>query len=270
MSPASELASHIQSRLNGFQPETAIILGSGLGRLGDEIISPITVPYAEIPGFPLSTVSGHKGCLLAGTLENTKVLCMQGRIHLYEGHTPQSINTVISAFRLLGIKKLIVTNAAGSLTPDMPAGSLMLIKDHINLNLPNPLTGPNDDSIGPRFPDMSNAYDAAERQKIKELASRLNIKLFEGVYIMALGPCFDTAAEVRAFRILGADAVGMSTVPEVICAVHAGIKVIGFSVITNLGTGLKDSPQSHAETLAQADKASASLTRLIKNYLREG
>ena len=269
MTAVSELAFNIQSRLNGFQPETAIILGSGLGRLGDEIISPITVPYAEIPGFPLSTVSGHKGCLLAGTLENTKVLCMQGRIHLYEGHAPQSINTIISAFRLLGIKKLIVTNAAGSLTPDMPAGSLMLIKDHINLNLPNPLVGPNNEKYGPRFPAMNGAYTESLRRKCKEVAAKNNINLAEGIYLMVLGPNFETAAEVKAFAQWGADAVGMSTVPEVIAAAHCGMDVLGVSVITNYAAGLMSNTPSHRETLAEADKAAAKMTRLISEFIKE-
>ena len=254
------IAQQIQSRLQGRQPEIAIILGSGLGSLGDEISASITIPYTEIDGFPHSTVAGHKGCLISGELSGKQVLCMQGRIHLYEGHSPQSIATIIRSFAKLGIKQLIVTNAAGS---------LMLIKDHINLNLPNPLVGPNDDRFGPRFPDMSDAYNSALRHKVKDIASSLNIKLFEGVYIMVMGPCFDTAAEINAFRTLGADAVGMSTVPEVISAVHCGIKVLGISVITNLGTGLRDGSQSHQETLAEADKASQNLQMLIKQYLKE-
>ncbi len=262
-----EIARQIQKRLGTRQPRTAIILGSGLGNLGEEIQDSLTIPYEEINGFPHSTVSGHKGCLISGTLAGKEVLCMQGRFHLYEGIEPKKINTVITAFRLLGIKELIITNAAGSLHEEMPAGSLMLIKDHINLNIPTPLVGPDDEKYGPRFPDMSNAYDADSRKKIKETAAELQIPLFEGVYLMMLGPCFETPAEIRAIRLLGADAVGMSTVPEVVCAVHAGIKVLGISVITNLGTGLKNSAQSHSETILQASKASAALTTLIKNYL---
>ena len=263
------IADQIKSRLQGRHPEIAIILGSGLGSLGDEISAPITIPYTEIEGFPHSTVAGHKGCLISGELSGKQVLCMQGRIHLYEGHSPQSIATIIRSFAKLGIKQLIVTNAAGSLHKDMPAGSLMLIKDHINLNLPNPLVGPNDDRFGPRFPDMSDAYSSALRHKVKDIAASLGIKLFEGVYIMVMGPCFDTAAEINAFRILGADAVGMSTIPEVISAVHCGMQVLGISVITNLGTGLRDGSQNHQETLAEADKASQNLQRLIKQYLQE-
>lgn len=264
-----KIAAQIQNRLNGYHPQTAIILGSGLGGLADEIKNPVIIPYAEIEGFPSSTVVGHKGRLVIGKLEGKEVLCMQGRIHLYEGHKASDINTVITAFRLLGISRLIVTNAAGSLHTDMPAGSLMLIKDHINLNIPSPLIGPDDEKYGPRFPDMSNAYTADIRKKIKDIAKKQNIPLFEGVYMMMLGPCFETAAEIRALQTLGADAVGMSTVPEVVCAVHCGMKVLGISVITNLGTGLQNTPQSHKETIAKAVKAAAGLTTLIKEYVKE-
>lgn len=266
---AEKIAAQIKSRLDGHKPETAIILGSGLGALGDQIENPVIIPYAEIDGFPHSTVSGHKGRLVVGRLEGKDILCMQGRIHLYEGHSPQSINTFIKAFQLLGIKKLIVTNASGSLTANLPAGTIMLISDHINLSGTNPLIGPNDDTLGPRFPDMSNAYDRKLRGKAKEIAAHENIPLAEGVYLMVSGPTFDTPAEVRAYRILGADAVGMSTVPEVICAVHSGIKVLGFSVIVNLGCGLGKTALSHAETLREAEKASANLIKLVKNCVRE-
>lgn len=264
-----EIAQEIKKRIGSRSPKTAIILGSGLGSLGAEIKDQVIIPYSEIKGFPVSSVKGHSGQLIIGSLEGHEVLCMQGRVHLYEGHKPQTINTFITAFRLLGVEQLIVTNAAGSLHKDMPAGSLMLIKDHINLNIPNPLIGPDDEKYGPRFPDMSNAYDDNIRSSVKELAAELGIKLYEGVYIMALGPCFDTSAEIRAFQILGADAVGMSTIPEVISAVHCGMKVLGISVITNLGTGLRDGAQSHQETLAKAEAAGAELALLVKRYLSE-
>lgn len=226
-----KIAAQIKARLGACSPETAVILGSGLGALGDLVENPVIIPYAEIEGFPQSTVSGHKGRLIIGRLEGKDILCMQGRVHLYEGHSPQSINTFIKAFQLLGIKKLIVTNASGSLTADLPAGTIMLISDHINLSGTNPLIGPNDDAFGPRFPDMSNAYDAELRTRARQIAARENVPLAEGVYLMVSGPTFDTPAEVRAYRILGADAVGMSTVPEVICAVHSGMRVLGFSEI---------------------------------------
>ena len=263
------IAQQIQSRLQGRQPEIAIILGSGLGSLGDEISAPITIPYTEIDGFPHSTVAGHKGCLISGELSGKQVLCMQGRIHLYEGHSPQSIATIIRSFAKLGIKQLIVTNAAGSLHKDMPAGSLMLIKDHINLNLPNPLVGPNNEKYGPRFPAMNGAYTESLRRKCKEVAAKNNINLAEGIYLMVLGPNFETAAEVKAFAQWGADAVGMSTVPEVIAAAHCGMDVLGVSVITNYAAGLMSNTPSHRETLAEADKAAAKMTRLISEFIKE-
>lgn len=265
----TKIATQIKSRLGSYHPEIAIILGSGLGKLGDEIENKIIIPYAEIEGFPISTVSGHQGQLIIGKLEGKDVLCMQGRIHLYEGHAPQSINTFIKAFKLLGIKNLIVTNAAGSLDPNMPPGSIMLIADHINFSGQNPLVGKNDDQYGPRFPDMSNAYNQEIRQQVKDIAQREHIKLFEGVYLMVMGPNFETSAEIRAFRTLGADAVGMSTVPEVLAAVHSGLKVLGLSVITNFGTGLQQGAQSHEETLLQANNAAKNLTLLVKTYIKE-
>lgn len=264
------IAQQIQKRMGKYQPQTAIILGSGLGHLGEEIKNPVIIPYSEIDGFPKSTVSGHQGRLIIGNLEGKDVLCMQGRIHLYEGHSPQSINTFIKAYQELGIKNLIVTNAAGSLTKDLPAGTIMLISDQINLSGTNPLIGPNDEAYGPRFPDMSDAYNAEIRSQLKTLAAQENIPLAEGVYLMVTGPTFDTSAEIKAFRVLGADAVGMSTVPEVICAVHSGMKVLGLSVITNLGTGLRDGAQSHAETLRVGELAAEDLTKLVKAYLRKG
>ena len=256
-------AEQIKQHLNGFIPEIALILGSGLGTLANQIQNPIIIKYQDISGFPQSTVSGHSGQFVAGHLNGRKVLCMQGRIHLYEGHTPQSISQIIKTFKLLGIQKLIVTNAAGSLTKQIPAGSIMLITDHINLSFNNPLIGPNDDTLGPRFPDMSNAYDKTMQNIAIQTAAELNIELKQGVYLMVSGPNFETAAEVKAFGILGGDAVGMSTVPEVISAAYAGIKVLGFSVITNLGTGLQTSTQSHTETLAMADKAAGKLATLL-------
>ena len=177
-----KIAAQIKARLGACSPETAVILGSGLGALGDLVENPIIIPYAEIEGFPQSTVSGHKGRLIIGRLEGKDILCMQGRVHLYEGHSPQSINTFIKAFQLLGIKNLIVTNASGSLTADLPAGTIMLISDHINLSGANPLIGPNDDAFGPRFPDMSNAYDAELRTRARQIAARENVPLAEGVY----------------------------------------------------------------------------------------
>lgn len=261
------IASEIRKKIGNRAPKIGIILGSGLGGLANEIKDSLIIPYQEIAGFPQSTVAGHQGKLIIGSLGGQEVLCLQGRFHLYEGHPPATINKVITCLKLLGIEELIITNAAGSLHEDMPAGSLMLISDHIGLNTPNPLFGPDDEKYGPRFPDMSNAYASDIRDKIKTIAQKEHIKLHEGVYFLSLGPCFETPAEIRAIKTLGGDAVGMSTVPEVICAVHCGIKVLGISVITNLGTGLKSGTQSHEETLNQAQEAAGKLQTLIKKYL---
>lgn len=264
-----EIADYLRSQIGRNIPETAIILGSGLGGLGDEIEKPVYINYKDIPHFPHSTVAGHKGRLIIGRLEGKMVLCMQGRIHLYEGHPPASINLIIQAFHTLGIKKLIVTNAAGSLKLDMPPGSIMLIKDHINFSGCNPLIGCNDDKYGPRFPIMNEAYTPIYRDKIKKIAEQNNIPLHEGVYLMVLGPNFETVAEIKAFQILGADAVGMSTVPEVLCAARCGIKVLGLSVITNYGTGMNEQIHDHAQTLRQADLAAAHLTKLVRGFIKE-
>lgn len=253
----------IQNLTDGFRPETALILGSGLGALADKIQNPKIIKYSEISGFPQSTVVGHKGQFVCGELNGKNVICMQGRIHLYEGHAPQDICRIIKTFKLLGVKKLVVTNAAGSLNPNIKSGSIMMITDHINLSFTNPLIGSNDDSFGPRFPDMSNAYDKELQNLASNIANEENIPLEKGVYLMVSGPNFETSAEVRAFGILGADAIGMSTVPEVISASYCGIKTVGFSVITNMGTGLQTATQSHDETLAMADKATSNLAVLL-------
>ncbi|MCQ2741086.1 MAG: purine-nucleoside phosphorylase [Alphaproteobacteria bacterium] len=256
-------AKQLKEKLNGFIPEMVLILGSGLGSLAENIQNRQIIKYADIEGFPQSTVIGHENQFIAGHLKGKKVLCMQGRFHLYEGVDPQLINQVISAFKLLGVKGMVITNAAGSLNPDMPAGSLMLITDHINLSGRNPLIGTNDDDIGPRFPDLTHAYDQKLLSLARKTAKDLNLPLFEGIYTMVTGPNFETPAEVKAFARLGGDAVGMSTVPEVLCAVHAGLEVLGFSVITNLGAGLQQKEQTHEETLTMANKAAQSLSLLL-------
>ena len=259
----------LQNLMQNRKPETAIILGSGLGGIADNLQNKLIIKYEEIEGFPKSTVAGHNGQFVIGRIEDKEVLCMQGRFHLYEGHNPKVIAEVIQALKHIGIKELIVTNAAGSLNPDFHPGEIMLITDHINFSGCNPLLGANDDKIGPRFFDMSNAYDKDLRKKARNIAQKNNIKLNEGTYLMVLGPNFETAAEIRAFRILGADAVGMSTVPEVLAAVHCGIKILAISALTNFGTGIQTTPLSHEETLLGAAKASGCLTDLIINYIKE-
>ncbi len=257
---------YIKNKLNGLKPDTALILGSGLDGVSKAIARPIFIDYTEIPDFPQTTVSGHKGRFAIGYIGKHLVICMEGRFHLYEGIKPQLISEIIELIAALGVKQMVITNAAGSLNTDMPAGSLMLIKDHINLSGRNPLIGPHSE---PYFPDMSNAYDISARQSVKTLASQMNIKLFEGVYLMVLGPNYETPSEVKLFQAFGANAVGMSTVPEVIAAVHKNIKVLAFSVISNLGTGLSSEIQNHQDVLAQVEKSSQKLETLIKTYLEK-
>lgn len=264
-----QIAAQIRTRIGNFRPQIALILGSGLGSLADSIQDAVSINYTDINGFPRSTVQGHGGRLIVGRLARQEVLCMQGRFHLYEGYSPQLINTIIKAFQLLGIKSLIVTNAAGSLRKKIAPGDLMLITDHINLSGTNPLIGPNDERFGPRFPGLADAYTLDYQKKALSIAKSLKIKLKQGVYLWTLGPTFETKAEIKMFQTLGADAVGMSTVPEVICAVHSGMKVLGISVITNYGTGLQKISPSHEETLAEGEKAAQNLSRLITAFLKE-
>ena len=264
-----ETASFILNKLGSYRPQTLIILGSGLGSLGEQIEQPIYIDYKDIPHWPQSTVSGHKGRLIAGILNRKEVLCMQGRFHLYEGHSPECIKMIMSVFKTIGIQNLIVTNAAGSLKKEMSPGSIMLITDHINFSGRNPLVGNNDETFGPRFPVMSNAYTKEYQEKMRGIAKKENISLHEGTYLMVLGPNFETAAEIRAFQILGADAVGMSTVPEVLAAVWTDMKILGLSVITNYGTGMIQEFHGHQETLQQADKAAGNLTKLVYHFVGE-
>ncbi|MFI3242159.1 MAG: purine-nucleoside phosphorylase [Alphaproteobacteria bacterium] len=259
----------IKNKIIGYNPSKLIILGSGLGAVAEALTDCKIIPYSEIDGFPDSTVTGHKGQLVVGRLNGVDILCMQGRVHLYEGYKVSIIDDIIKSFYDAGIRELIVTNAAGSLNVDMPAGSIMLINDHINFAGFNPLIGRNKDEYGPRFVDMSDAYNLELLTKVKSIAKKENIEVFEGVYLFVSGPTFETKAEIRAFKVLGADAVGMSTVPEVISAVHCGMKVLGISAITNLGTGLQSSPLSHQETLDVGSMASKKIVKLIKAYLNE-
>jgi inosine/guanosine/xanthosine phosphorylase family protein len=247
-------------------PKTALILGSGLGPLADRIDGAIDVAYSGIPGFPVPTVSGHHGRLRVGTIAGHPLACMQGRLHAYEGHPAQALAVPIRILRRLGVERLVITNAAGSLHPDRPAGTLMVIDDHINLSGQNPLVGPNDESFGPRFPDMSAAYDPGLRVLLHRAADQAGVTVTHGVYTYALGPSFETPAEIRMFAAMGADAVGMSTVPECIAAVHCGMKVVALSVITNLAAGLSRAPLTHHETLAEAEKAFGRVERLLLQF----
>ena len=244
-------------------------MGSGLSDFGDRIARPVFIPYADIKGFPLSTVAGHNGRLIAGYVEDKPVLCLQGRIHLYEGYSPQTIAEIVKTLKLLGIKTLILTNAAGSLHKEMTPGTLMLIQDHLNLSGFNPLIGPNDERFGPRFPNMNEVYAKSYRDLAAQIAHRLSIPLHSGTYCMLSGPSFETPAEVKMCRILGADANGMSTVPEAVAAVWCGLKVLGISALTNYCTGIEGGCPTHAETLQNAAAAASNLTSLLTHFIGE-
>lgn len=216
--------------ITDIKPEIALILGSGLGAMAENIKNPVKIKYSDIPNFPVSTVVGHAGELIIGELEGKKVVAMQGRFHYYEGYS-QSLTTMpVRVMKMLGAEILIVTNAAGGANKDFKAGDLMIIKDHINLSGSNPLIGKNDDRIGPRFPDMSDAYNAEYRELVKKSAKEVDVEVREGVYTFFSGPNYETPAEIRMVQVLGGDAVGMSTVPEVLAAVHCGMKVIGATI----------------------------------------
>jgi xanthosine phosphorylase len=258
----------IQAAAPDFQPRVGLILGSGLGALADALEDAVAVTYADLPGFPRPTVEGHDGRLVLGRLEGLPVACLQGRVHLYEGVPASAVNVPVRTLKALGCDILVLTNAAGSLRTEIGAGSIALIADHINLQGQNPLVGANGDAIGPRFPDLSEVYDPALRERLARIAKGLGIELASGVYLAVLGPSFETPAEIRAFRALGADLVGMSTVPEAISARHAGLRVVGLSVVTNLAAGLASGPLSHEETLGQASAAAAKLAKVLRAFCR--
>jgi xanthosine phosphorylase len=259
-------AALIRTRAGERTPRLGIVLGSGLGGLADLMEDAVAIPYAEIPGFPTSTVPGHAGRFLVGELDGVTVACMQGRFHLYEGHPPAVIKLPIRTFAALGVEALLLTNAAGSLRTEAGPGSLLLITDHLNFMWTNPLIGPNEDEWGERFVSLEDAYDPELRARLQAVAGELGIRLHEGVYCALLGPLFETPAEIRAYRVLGADAVGMSTVPEVIVARHAGLRVAAISAITNLAVGMSDVPIDHEQTLRGAAIAAADLTRLVRAF----
>lgn len=264
-----ETALALQSRLGGFKPQVALILGSGLGAFAEEIEQVAEIPYDALPHFPVSTVPGHAGKWVAGTVEGCLVLCMQGRFHYYEGYSMAEVTFPIRVMHQLGIRNLILTNASGGIHPSFQPGDLMLIEDHINWMFANPLRGPNVDDWGPRFPDMSQAYDRELLSLAEQVAARCGLSVQRGVYLAVSGPSYETPAEIRAFRKLGADAVGMSTVPEVIVARHQGMRVLGISCISNLASGMLDQPLSHEEVIHTSNQAKDRLTTLIKGVLKE-
>lgn len=259
-------ADFIRDKIN-FQPETGIILGTGLGGLVNEIEITQCLNYDTIPNFPVSTVEGHKGRLIFGMLNGRKVIAMQGRFHFYEGYTPQQITFPVRVMKFLGIKNLIVSNASGGVNPDFEIGDLMIINDHINL-IPNPLIGKNLAELGPRFPDMSKSYDKSVISAALSIAEKNNIKVRLGVYCAVTGPTFETPAEYQYFRHIGADAVGMSTAPEVVVARHMGVPVFAISIITDLGVPGKIVEVSHEEVQRVAEQAEQRMTKLIKELVR--
>jgi purine-nucleoside phosphorylase len=244
-------------------PEVGLVLGSGLGFLGDQVEEGVRLAYTELPGLPSSTVPGHAGRLVLGKLGGRPVAVMQGRFHFYEGYGMAQVTAGVRLLGRLGVQGLIVTNAAGGLRADLKPGDLMLIRDHINLMGTNPLIGPNRADWGPRFPDMSDAYARALRDQAKEIARGLNLPLVEGVYAAFTGPSYETPAEIRALGVLGADAVGMSTIPEVIAASHMGLGVVGISCISNLAAGISAQPLSHAEVTETADRVRPIFSQLV-------
>jgi len=262
-------AAYIREKIQGRKPEVGIVLGSGLGKLADQIEDPIAIPYSELQGFPVSTAIGHKGNYIVGMLEGKCVVAMQGRIHYYEGYGMQEVVLPIRVMQELGIKYLFVSNAAGGTNLSYHVGDLMMIMDHINL-LPNPLIGPNIDEFGPRFPDMTRPYDPALIRKAQKIADKKGIFLQRGVYVAVSGPSYETPAEYRYFRSIGADAVGMSTVPEVIVARHSSIPVFGMSVITDVAHATDDEDYvTDGEAIVKAaDAAADKMAYIFKELIR--
>ncbi|MHB1135799.1 MAG: purine-nucleoside phosphorylase [Coriobacteriia bacterium] len=264
MGAAHIIAEALRERSGGVEPRALVILGSGLEGVVDGIDAVSIVPFSEVPGFPPPTVQGHAGRFVFGYAGAVPLLIMQGRVHYYEGHPISLLASYVRAARLLGAETLVVTNAAGGVAPALEPGSIVLLSDHINLMFTNPLIGPNADAIGPRFPVMADAYTPVLRALAHDVASELGVSLTEGVYAALTGPTFETKAEVRMLRTLGADVVGMSTVPEVIAAVHAGMQVLGFSLVTNVAAG---SGHGHEEVLAVSASAAPRLATLVAGIL---
>jgi purine-nucleoside phosphorylase len=260
-------ASFINDKLKQ-QPKIGLILGSGLGVLAEDIENPVKIPYNEIPGFPVSTVEGHAGQLVCGQLSGVEVIAMQGRFHYYEGYSMDKVTFPVRVMKELGVEKLIVTNAAGGVNESFEPGDLMIITDHINNMGTNPLIGPNDSHFGVRFPDMSEAYSKNLRRIAKEVADKNNLRIKEGVYVGNPGPVYETPAEVRMIRTMGGDAVGMSTVPEVIVAKHSGLEVLGISCISNMAAGILDQPLSHDEVIETTEKVKSSFLLLVNEIVK--
>lgn len=269
MKKLEQARDYINSRTNNLKIEVGIVLGSGLGNMAEQITNPIIIDYKDIPNFPVSTVQGHAGRLVIGKLEGKIVLCMQGRFHFYEGYGMDQVVFPIQTMHMLGIEKLILTNAAGCVNKAWKPGTLMLITDHIKLAPECPLRGKNEDQLGLRFFDMSRAYNPELLKLAREKATELGVNFTEGVYMFFAGPNFETPAEVRAARILGADAVGMSTVPEAIAAAHCNMKTLGISCMTNMAAGILDQPLEHSEVLETGLVVNKMFSALIKAIVKE-
>jgi purine-nucleoside phosphorylase len=249
------------------RPRVAVVLGSGLGAFADELADRTEIPYADIPGWPSSTAIGHAGKLVFGKLGALDVAVMAGRVHLYEGYTPAQVTFGVRVLGSLGVRSIVFTNAAGGINLTLERGGLVLISDHINLQGSNPLVGPNDEAHGPRFPDMSEAYSRSLRALAHEVGSEIGVRLTEGVYAAVLGPSYETPAEIRYLRTIGADLVGMSTVPEVIVANHMGMRVLGISCVTNMAAGILPQKISHAEVLETGEMVRGTLVKFLRALL---
>jgi purine-nucleoside phosphorylase len=263
---AEHAARSIRTRLTA-EPRIAIVLGSGLGGFADDFDEAVRIPYNEIPGFPRSTVEGHSGRLVSGKVDNVPVLAMQGRVHYYEGYSLEEVTFPVRTFKLLGIKTLVLTNAAGGINVELTQGALMVISDHVNLMGDNPLRGPNDERFGPRFPDMTGVYSPALQELVVEEAKAVGTEVRRGIYGGLSGPSYETPAEIVLLRNLGADAVGMSTVPEAIVARHMDMEVLGISCITNMAAGISDEPIDHAEVMAIGDRVRGTFTQLLRRVV---
>jgi purine-nucleoside phosphorylase len=246
------------------RPKIALVLGSGLGGFADELMDATRIPYQKIPDFPRSTAIGHAGLLVIGKAEGIAVAAMQGRVHLYEGYSARDVGFAMRVFGRMGMRSAILTNAAGGINPEFKQGALVVIRDHINLQSANPLIGPNDERFGPRFPDMTQAYWRSYREIALAEAKRFGIEAHEGVYAALLGPSYETPAEIRYLRTIGADLVGMSTVPEVIVARHIGIRVLGISCVTNMAAGILDRPLDHSEVLETGERVKGQFIALLR------
>jgi purine-nucleoside phosphorylase len=263
----TEARDYVTHRIGDRRPRLAVVLGSGLGAFADELEDRLEIPYTEIPNWPASTAAGHAGRLVFGKLGHLELVAQAGRAHLYEGHSPYQVTFGVRVLAALGVKSIVFTNAAGGINLKLARGGLVLISDHINLQGSNPLIGPNDDSLGPRFPDMSEAYSARYREIARQAGKELGIELSEGVYAALSGPSYETPAEIRYLRIIGADVVGMSTAPEVIVANHMGLRVLGISCVTNMAAGILPQKINHEEVLETGAMVRDTLVRLLKTVL---